>query len=83
MAGANPALMQQTAAKYANDYSLVRLYAMGIDAWTLSNHFAEMRQIPGFKVSGTTGELTASENCVVNRKLPWLIYRQGMVVPAA
>ncbi|MBS0054078.1 penicillin-binding protein activator [Yersinia sp. Marseille-Q3913] len=83
MAGANPALMQQAAAKYANDYSLVRLYAMGIDAWTLSNHFAEMRQIPGFQVSGTTGELTASTDCVITRKLPWLQYRQGMVVPAA
>ncbi|WP_145559262.1 penicillin-binding protein activator [Yersinia mollaretii] len=83
MAGANPALMQQAAAKYANDYSLVRLYAMGIDAWTLSNHFAEMRQIPGFQVSGTTGELTASADCVITRKLPWLQYRQGMVVPAA
>lgn len=83
MAGANPALMQQASAKYANDYSLVRLYAMGIDAWTLSNHFAEMRQIPGFQVSGTTGELTASADCVITRKLPWLQYRQGMVVPAA
>ncbi|CNE49544.1 penicillin-binding protein activator [Yersinia nurmii] len=82
MAGANPALMQQASSKFANDYSLVRLYAMGMDAWTLSNHFAEMRQIPGFKVSGSTGELTASSNCVVNRKLPWLLYRQGMVVPA-
>ncbi|AHM71938.2 penicillin-binding protein activator [Yersinia hibernica] len=83
MAGANPALMQQAAAKYSNDYSLVRLYAMGIDAWTLSNHFAEMRQIPGFQVSGTTGDLTASADCVITRKLPWLQYRQGMVVPAA
>lgn len=83
MAGSNPALMQQAAAKYSNDYSLVRLYAMGIDAWTLSNHFAEMRQIPGFQVSGTTGDLTASADCVITRKLPWLQYRQGMVVPAA
>lgn len=83
MAGANPALMQQAAAKFANDYSLVRLYAMGIDAWTLSNHFAEMRQIPGFQVSGTTGDLTASADCVITRKLPWLQYRQGMIVPAA
>jgi outer membrane PBP1 activator LpoA protein len=55
---------------------------MGIDAWTLSNHFAQMRQIPGFQISGITGDLTASEDCVINRKLPWLQYRQGMVVPA-
>lgn len=83
MAGSNPALLQQASAKYANDYSLVRLYAMGIDAWALANHFSEMRQIPGFQVKGVTGDLTASSDCVITRKLPWLQYRQGMVVPLA
>ncbi|CNC57949.1 penicillin-binding protein activator [Yersinia pseudotuberculosis] len=83
MAGSNPALLQQASAKYANDYSLVRLYAMGIDAWALANHFSEMRQIPGFQVKGATGDLTASSDCVITRKLPWLQYRQGMVVPLA
>lgn len=83
LAGANPQLMQQASAKFRNDYSLVRLYAMGIDAWRLANHFSEMRQLPGFQVSGTTGMLSASSNCVINRKLPWLQYRQGQVVPAS
>ncbi|RLM06562.1 penicillin-binding protein [Gibbsiella quercinecans] len=83
LAGANPQALQQASAKFHSDYSLVRLYAMGIDAWTLANHFAEMRQLPGFQVSGTTGVLTSSPNCVINRKLPWLQYRQGMVVPVS
>jgi uncharacterized protein len=83
MAGSNPALMQQAAAKYANDYSLMRLYAMGIDAWTLSNHFAQMRQTPGFQINGITGVLTTSADCVITRKLPWLQYRRGIVIPAA
>ena len=34
-------------------------------------------------VSGTTGTLSASPNCVINRKLPWLQYRQGTVVPVS
>src|SRR5471032_1939439 len=83
LAGTNPALMQQATGQFKNDYSLVRLYAMGIDAWDLANHFSQMRQIPGFKVSGKTGELSANENCVIHRKLPWLQYRQGSLVPVS
>jgi len=83
LAGGNPALMQQATAKFGNDYSLVRLYAMGIDAWSLANHFSQMRTLPGFQVSGSTGDLSANENCVIHRKLPWLKYRQGSLVPVS
>lgn len=80
LSGANPALMQQAARSFNNDYSLVRLYAMGIDAWTLANHFNQMRQMPGFAIDGNTGKLSASQDCVVNRKLTWNQYRQGQIV---
>ncbi|QUG77301.1 penicillin-binding protein activator [Erwinia sp. E602] len=83
LSGANPALMQQAARNFNNDYSLVRLYAMGIDAWTLANHFSEMRQLPGFQLKGNTGTLSASQDCVINRKLIWNQYRQGQVVPVS
>ena len=83
LAGFNPALMQQATAKFGNDYSLVRLYAMGIDAWSLANHFSQMRTLPGFEVSGSTGDLSANPNCVIHRKLPWLQYRQGSLVPVS
>lgn len=83
LAGSNPALMQQATAKFGNDYSLVRLYAMGIDAWSLANHFSQMRTLPGFEVSGSTGDLSANPNCVIHRKLPWLLYRQGSLVPVS
>ncbi|KOC87302.1 penicillin-binding protein activator [Winslowiella iniecta] len=82
LTGANPALMQQAARSFNNDYSLVRLYAMGIDAWTLANHFSEMRQLPGFQIDGNTGKLSATQDCVINRKLTWSQYRQGQIVPA-
>ncbi|WP_264273299.1 penicillin-binding protein activator [Duffyella gerundensis] len=81
LAGRNPALMQQAARTFNNDYSLVRLYAMGIDAWALANHFNEMRQTPGFQLEGKTGTLSASPDCVINRKLAWSQYRQGQIVP--
>lgn len=83
LAGADPALLQQATALFKNDYSLVRLYAMGIDAWALANHFDDMRQTPGFRISGSTGELSATPQCVITRKLPWLQYRQGMIVPVS
>lgn len=82
LSGANPALMQQAARSFNNDYSLVRLYAMGIDAWTLANNFNQMRQTPGFAIDGNTGKLSASQDCVINRKLAWNQYQRGQIVPA-
>ncbi|MFC3394122.1 penicillin-binding protein activator [Brenneria rubrifaciens] len=83
LTGANPALMQQVSSQFKNDYSLVRLYAMGMDAWTLANHFGEMRQIPGQQIAGATGILSATQDCTINRQLTWLQYRQGQLVPAS
>ena len=82
LAGSNPALMQQALSAVSNDYSLARLYAMGADAWSLANHFAQMRQSPGYELNGNTGDLTATPDCVINRKLSWLKYQQGQIVAA-
>ncbi|OSN10698.1 penicillin-binding protein [Lonsdalea iberica] len=83
LTGANPSLMQQTTGQFRNDYSLVRLFAMGMDAWTLANNFASLRQQPGYHLEGSTGQLSATPDCVVNRKLTWLQFRQGQLVPAS
>ena len=83
LAGSNPALMQQALSSVRNDYSLARLYAMGVDAWALANHFTQMSQVPGFELNGNTGDLTATQDCVINRKLSWLKYQQGQIVPAS
>lgn len=82
LAGSNPALMQQALSAVRNDYSLARLYAMGADAWSLANHFSQMRQTPGFELNGNTGDLTATPDCVITRKLSWLKYQHGQVVSA-
>ena len=44
LAGGNLPLMQQALSAVNNDYSLARMYAMGVDAWSLANHFSQMRQ---------------------------------------
>ncbi|WP_263064360.1 penicillin-binding protein activator [Dickeya dadantii] len=82
LTGASPALMQQISTQFRNDYSLVRLFAMGMDAWKLASDFAQLHQ-PGNSLSGATGILSTSPDCVVNRKLTWLQFRQGQLVPAS
>lgn len=82
LTGAHPALLSQIISQFRGDYSLVRLYAMGMDAWTLANHFSEMRQIQGFQVAGETGTLSATPDCVINRTLSWLKYQRGQLIAA-
>lgn len=82
LAGDNPGLMQQALNASNGDYSLARLYAMGVDAWTLANNFSQMRQQPGYQINGNTGTLSATPDCVIGRKMVWLKYQQGRIVPA-
>lgn len=64
------------------DFSMMRLYAMGADAWSLANKFNEFSKIPGYKVSGLTGNLSAGQNCNIERTLSWMQYRNGAVEQA-
>lgn len=81
LADSNPGLKQLALNATGNDYFLARLFAMGADAWALANHYAQMRQPTGFTLKGDTGELSSSQDCVINRELPWFRYRQGLIVP--
>ncbi len=74
LANGNPGLKQLALNATGNDYFLVRLFAMGADAWTLANHYAQLRQTKGFTLKGNTGELSASPECVINRDFPWFRY---------
>lgn len=65
-----------------SDFSMMRLYAMGADAWTLATKFNELRHIPGYKVSGLTGELKAGQHCNIERNLSWMQYRNGSIQQA-
>lgn len=63
------------------DFSMMRLYAMGSDAWAIANKFNEFRQVPGFKISGLTGTLSAGTHCNIERQMTWLQYNNGAVIP--
>lgn len=62
------------------DFSLMRLYAMGADAWLLINHFNELRQVPGYNIDGLTGKLSAGANCNIERDMTWFQYQSGGII---
>lgn len=60
-----------------NDYSLVRLYAMGVDAWTLVQNYAELKN--NYHVKGVTGQLSVTKPCIITRELKWLTFDNGVL----
>ncbi|WP_446470433.1 penicillin-binding protein activator [Xenorhabdus stockiae] len=80
LTGANVPLMRQAASKFGNDYSLMRLYAMGIDAWSLANHFTQLQQASGFNMNGESGELSVTNDCTIYRQLPWMQFSNGRIM---
>ena len=73
---------QKAATLTASDFQRMRLYAMGADAWLLANKFNEVSKIPGYQVSGLTGNLSAGRNCQIERSLSWMQYHNGAVEQA-
>ena len=80
MTGANLPLMQKASRKFANDYSLMRLYAMGIDAWSLANNYNELTK-GTLQFNGVSGSLRVEDNCTIYRQLPWMQFKQGKIEP--
>lgn len=82
LAGIDNRKLTQAMQAFNNDYSQVRLYALGMDAWKLANRFSELKSLPNFELQGYTGKLTTGTNCEVIRQLTWLEYQQGKIVVA-
>lgn len=62
-----------------NDYSLARLFAMGIDAYKLTQQFSSLSTNSNFTLQGETGLISVANNCEITRKLVWLQFDQGMI----
>lgn len=82
LADAESELYKKAESLAESDFSMMRLYAMGSDSWSIANKFNELRQIAGYKVSGLTGVLSAGTNCNIEREMTWLQYQNGSIVPA-
>lgn len=57
---------------------LGRLFAMGADAWTLSNRLSLLRYMEESVVDGQTGILNMENNGSVQRKQLWARFRNGV-----
>lgn len=82
LSGTSPQMKQQALSATRGDDVLVRLYAMGADAWLLAAQFLHLHQTYGAVLNGHTEKLSVTPECVITRTLPWFRYRQGRVIPA-
>lgn len=56
-----------------------RLYAVGQDAYLLSQTLTRLMLLPNFPIYGTTGALTLSSTRQIHRRLPCMVIRNGVI----
>ncbi|MCO6523638.1 MAG: penicillin-binding protein activator [Candidatus Schmidhempelia sp.] len=73
-------IYSQLPSNIQQDYSLARLYAMGMDAWRLANHFDKLltQQNPVLD-DGLTGKIVVNSDCEIQRQLVWSVYQRGEI----
>ncbi|ART64268.1 penicillin-binding protein activator [Kushneria marisflavi] len=57
--------------------SMIKLHAMGVDAFELGRRLPVMNAIGGFELYGATGRLAPGQDGRVVRTLPWAVFRNG------
>jgi len=60
-----------------SDSKTGRLYALGRDAYMLSNQFYRLSVLPNFPIYGATGALTLTSQQQIYRRLAWVQMRNG------
>ena len=63
--------------------SLLRLFALGYDAYNLVPKLRHLKLLPITSVKGLSGELSISADGEVHRVLPWAKVAQDRVIPIA
>lgn len=59
--------------------SMGRLYAMGVDAYTLAARLGQLKALPDSRVEGLSGNLGMGANQRIERQLPWAQFVGGQV----
>lgn len=59
--------------------SMGRLYAMGVDAYTLAARLDQLKALPDSRVEGLSGNLGMGANQRIERQLPWAQFVGGQV----
>lgn len=63
--------------QHKTDQQFNRLYAVGIDSYTLSNNISRLNQLPYFPIYGATGALSLTSKHQIYRRLPWTQMHAG------
>ncbi|MFC3283602.1 penicillin-binding protein activator [Litchfieldella rifensis] len=64
-----------------NDPALLKLTAMGVDAYELGRRLPQIQTIPGSEIFGATGTLRDNGNGRIERQLPWARFVSGIPQP--
>ena len=75
----NPLRQQVTRQWPQANGSMGRLYAMGVDAYTLASRLGQLKALPDSRVDGFSGNLGMSTNQRIERQLPWAQFVGGQV----
>lgn len=59
--------------------SLGRLYAMGVDAFTLASRLQQLKALPDNRIPGASGSLGLGPNQRIDRQLPWAQFDGGQI----
>ena len=62
---------------------LLRLFALGYDAISLSPNLMQMRSVGAMKQAGLSGQLSVGPDGVIQREQSWATYRDGSLLDAA
>lgn len=79
----DPAYLALSHNKDANFNSLVRLYALGADAYRLIPNLNGLSRSPSTTFNGATGELSINENGQIGRKMLPATFVNGVITPIA
>ncbi|MDA3914900.1 penicillin-binding protein activator [Oleiagrimonas sp.] len=60
-----------------------RLFAFGMDAWTLAPYLDWLRTHPGSYVPGATGQLVEDDFGRIQRNLTWATFKNGLARPVS
>ncbi|MNJ32805.1 Penicillin-binding protein activator LpoA precursor [compost metagenome] len=76
----NNSLRQQVVTQWPQAAgSLGRLYAMGIDAYSLAPRLGQLKALPDNRIEGFSGSLSMNPNQRIERQLPWAEFSGGQV----
>lgn len=59
-----------------------RLYALGLDAYTLIDGLPNLQSEPGYQIQGHSGQLTMGPFCTIQRTLSWMVFDNEQLTSA-